>query len=93
MATTIRIPTPLRPLVEGKSQVDVSGANTVRQAIEQLSSSYEGIAERICDDEGQVRRFVNLFVNDTDIRVTDGLDTALKDGDVLSIVPAIAGGR
>lgn len=89
---TIRIPTPLRKYTEGQEEVSVGGA-TVREIIDGLEGSFPGIKERICDDAGAVRRFVNVFVADEDIRFLDNLDTAVKDSDEVSIVPAIAGGR
>lgn len=88
---TIRIPTPLRKYTQGQEEVAVGGAN-VREVIDNLESSYPGIKERICDDSGSVRRFVNVFVGDEDIRFLDSLDTEVKDSDEVSIVPAIAGG-
>ena len=90
MAITVRIPTPLRTLTEGKDEVEAAGA-TVRDIIENLESNYPGIKERLCDDKG-VRRFVNIYQNEEDIRFLDSLDTSVKDGDSISIVPAIAGG-
>lgn len=87
----VRIPTPLRKFTQGKDEVSVAGAN-VREILTNLEASYPGIRERICDDAGAVRRFVNVFVADEDIRFLDNLDTAVKDGDEVSIVPAIAGG-
>jgi molybdopterin synthase sulfur carrier subunit len=89
---TVRIPTPLRKYTEGKDEVEVGGAS-VRELLDNLDSSHAGIGERIRDDKGAVRRFVNIFVGDEDIRFLDGLDTAVKDGDEISIIPAIAGGR
>jgi len=89
---TVRIPTPLRKYTQGAEEVSIDGSN-VRELIENLESSYPGIRERICDDKGAVRRFVNVFVADEDIRFLDNLDTAVKDSDEVSIVPAIAGGR
>jgi len=88
---TVRIPTPLRKFTQGKDEVAISGAS-VREVLANLESSYPGIRERICDDSGAVRRFVNVFVADEDIRFLDNLDTQVKDGDEVSIVPAIAGG-
>ena len=88
----IRIPTPLRKLTAGKEEVSATGG-TIGALIANLETQYPGIKERICDDTGQVRRFVNIFVNGEDIRFLKHLDTALKAGDELSIVPAIAGGR
>jgi len=92
MTIKIRIPTPLRTFTKGLDEVLVEGA-TVRAAIDDLEKNNPGIKDRICDDKG-VRRFVNIFLNEEDdIRFLDGLDTALKSGDALQIVPAIAGGR
>jgi molybdopterin synthase sulfur carrier subunit len=89
---TIRIPTPLRKLTEGKEEVAASGA-TVGEVISNLDQAYPGIKARICDDSGAVRKFVNIFANDEDIRFLKNLDTPIKDSDEVSIVPAIAGGR
>ena len=91
MAVTVRIPTPLRTLTGGADEVPADGA-TVAEVIESLEANHPGMKDRLCDDKG-VRRFVNLYANDEDIRFLDNLETALKDGDTLSIVPAIAGGR
>ncbi len=90
MNITVRIPTPLRTLTGGEEEVSASGAN-IKALIEDLEGKYPGIKERLVDDKG-VRRFVNLYLGDEDIRFLDGLETELKDGDELSIVPAIAGG-
>jgi MoaD family protein len=87
---TVRIPTPLRSLTGGEEQVQLPG-ETVRAVIEGLEQKHPGIRDRLLDDKG-VRRFVNLYVGDEDIRFLDGLETKLKSGDELSIVPAIAGG-
>lgn len=88
---TVRVPTPLRRITNGQGEVQVQ-ASTIREAIEKLEEVYTGFKERILDEQGEVRKFVNLYLNDEDIRFLKGLDTELKDGDVLSIVPAIAGG-
>jgi molybdopterin synthase sulfur carrier subunit len=90
MAIKVRIPTPLRTLTQGKDEVDASGSN-VREIIDDLEKNYPGLKDRLCDDKG-VRRFVNIYQNEEDIRFLDNLDTAVKDGDSISIVPAIAGG-
>lgn len=89
---TVRIPPPLRKYTSGAEDVEVTGG-TVREVIDALESSHPGIKERICDDSGAVRRFVNVFVADEDIRFLEELDTPVKDGDEVSIIPAIAGGR
>jgi len=88
---TVRIPTPLRKLTDGKEEVAASGS-TVGEVLVNLDKAYPGIRSRICDDSGAVRKFVNIFANDEDIRFLQNLDTPLKDSDELSIVPAIAGG-
>jgi molybdopterin converting factor small subunit len=90
MAVTIRIPTPLRSLTGGEEQVSADGA-TVKEVIENLEARHPGMKERLLDDKG-VRRFVNIYVGDEDIRFLDGLETALKGTEEISIVPAIAGG-
>lgn len=91
MSVKVRIPTPLRRFTAGAEEVMVEGS-TVGAIVEQLEQSHPGIKERLCDDTGKVRRFVNLFVNGDDIRFLNSLDTPVKAGDELSIVPAIAGG-
>jgi molybdopterin converting factor small subunit len=88
---TVRIPTPLRKLTDGKEEVAATGS-TVGEVILNLEKSYPGIRARICDDSGAVRKFVNIFANDEDIRFLQNLDTPVKDSDEVSIVPAIAGG-
>lgn len=90
MAVTVRIPTPLRTLTGGEESVQADGG-TVRQVIEDMEAKHPGIRDRLLDDKG-VRRFVNLYVGEEDIRFLDGLDTALNAGQEISIVPAIAGG-
>lgn len=90
MPITVRIPTPLRTLTGGADEVAVAGA-TVREVIDNLEKKHPGLRERLCDDKG-VRRFVNIYANEEDIRFLDNLDTAVKEGDSVSIVPAIAGG-
>ncbi|MBE7492215.1 MAG: MoaD/ThiS family protein [Planctomycetes bacterium] len=92
MANLIRIPTPLRNLTRNEAEVSVE-AGTVGAALEALEKKHNGVKARICDEKGNVRRFVNVYVNDEDIRFLQNLDTPLKPGDSISIVPAIAGGR
>ncbi|HWR83487.1 MAG TPA: MoaD/ThiS family protein [Candidatus Deferrimicrobium sp.] len=87
----VRIPTPLRPLTKGKGEVDAQ-AGTIVEMIDTLNASHPGIKDRLCDDTGELRRFVNIYVNEEDIRFLKGKETSLKDGDEVSIVPAIAGG-
>jgi sulfur-carrier protein len=91
METTVRIPTSLRTLTGGADEITAAG-NTVGDVIEDLEKQYPGMRDRLVDEKG-VRRFVNVFVGDEDIRFLDGLKTELKAGDQISIIPAIAGGR
>ena len=91
MAIKVRIPTPLRKLTNNEEVVDVT-ASTVGAAIVELQSRYPGIKERLLDDTGAVRRFVNVYVNEEDIRFLQNQQTPLKAGDEISIIPAIAGG-
>jgi len=88
---SVRIPTPLRKLTADKDEVNVSASN-ISLLIEELENQYPGLKARLCDESGEVRRFINLYVNNEDIRFLDGKETALKDEDVVSIIPAIAGG-
>jgi len=92
MPVNVKVPTPLRKFTAGSETVSGTGA-TVGALIEDLEKRHAGIRERICDDQGRVRRFVNLYINGEDIRFLQQLDTKVKDGDEISIVPAIAGGR
>jgi sulfur-carrier protein len=87
----VRIPTPLRKLTDGEAEVLVDGTD-LRTVVTNLDAVHPGLGERILDDEGQLRRFVNVFVRDEDIRFQDGLDTQVSEDDVVSIVPAVAGG-
>jgi len=87
---TVRIPTPLRTLTGGNEQVQVAGA-TLREVIDTMEKQHPGIRDRLLDDKG-VRRFVNIYVGDEDVRFLDGLETKLAAGTEISIVPAIAGG-
>lgn len=88
---SVRIPTPLRKLTSEKDEVVISASN-VGELIEKMESEYPGIKNRLCDESGNIRRFINLYVNNEDIRFLDGKETALKEEDVVSIIPAIAGG-
>ena len=90
MEIIVRIPTPLRTLTGGADEVTASGS-TVREVIDDLESRHPGVRERLLDDKG-VRRFVNIYIGEEDIRFLEGLKTSLKPGDQVSIVPAIAGG-
>ena len=87
----VRIPTPLRPLTKGQGEVE-SAAATIVDMIGSVDATYPGLKNRLCDDKGDLRRFVNIYVNEEDIRFLNGKETSLKDGDEVSIVPAIAGG-
>ena len=89
---TVRIPTPLRQAARGNAEVKVTG-DTVDDVIADLERQFPGLKERLVDDGGELRRFINIYVNEEDIRFLEGRKTALKDTDVVSIVPAIAGGR
>jgi molybdopterin synthase sulfur carrier subunit len=91
MTIKIRIPTPLQKLTQNQAEVVVTGAS-VADALANLEKNFPGMKERLYDDQGALRRFINFYVNDEDIRFLDGDKTALKDGDEVSIVPAIAGG-
>ena len=91
MAVLVRIPTPLRSLTKGSAQVQASGA-TVLAVIDDLERQYPGLRDRLVDDDGGIRRFVNVYVNQEDVRFLEGDKTALKDGDEMAIVPAMAGG-
>ena len=92
MPINVRVPTALRQLTDDKEVVSAEGT-TVSQIIEDLQRQYPSIKERICDESGELRRFVNVYLNNEDIRFMDGSATAVNDGDEISIVPAIAGGR
>jgi len=91
MGVTVRIPTPLRKLTSGKGEVIIEG-NTVQDMVDALEKNYPGMKERLCDDGGELRRFLNFYLNEEDIRFIKGKETPIKDGDEISIVPAIAGG-
>ena len=91
MAVTVRIPTPLQRLTNGQGEVQCEGT-TVTELLNDLERRYPGIRERICDAQGKLRRFVNVFVNEEDIRFLQGDQTAINSGDEVSIIPAIAGG-
>ena len=91
MTVTIRVPTTLRTLTAGESEIEVE-AGTVKSVLAALEDKHPGFSERLLDDDGSLRRFVNVFVDDDDVRFMDGLDTPVPDGETLSIVPAVAGG-
>ncbi|RUM59747.1 MAG: molybdopterin synthase sulfur carrier subunit [Persephonella sp.] len=91
MAITVRIPTALRRLTQGQGEVQIEASN-IGELIDKLEEEFPGIKDRLVEANGEIRKFVNFFVNDEDIRFLKGKDTELKDGDVVSIIPAIAGG-
>jgi len=89
---TVLIPTPLRRFTNGEAKVSASGS-TVAALLEDLGARHPGLKERICEDDGQIRRFVNIFVNGENVRDHDGAETTVKSGDEIGIIPAMAGGR
>jgi molybdopterin converting factor small subunit len=91
MSASVRIPTILRTYTDGKAEVPADGA-TLAEVIESLDKNHPGIAARVLDDTGKLRRFVNVYVNDDDVRFSEGLLTAVADGASVSIIPAVAGG-
>ncbi|MDO8603732.1 MAG: MoaD/ThiS family protein [Candidatus Omnitrophota bacterium] len=91
MSIKVRIPTPLQKMTQNKTEVELSGSN-IRELIDDLERNFPGIKERICDEKGKIRRFINIYVNEEDIRFLKQDQTSLKDGDEISIIPAIAGG-
>ena len=90
MSVTIHIPTPMRQHTGGKAEVEATGG-TVQTVLDDLGRQFPGLSERLFD-KGQLKRFVNVYLNDEDIRFLDNLNTAVKDGDQLAIIPAVAGG-
>lgn len=91
MSVTVRVPTTLRPLTGGETEVSVDGS-TVGEVLDALEAAHPGFRERLLDESGQLRRFVNLYISDDDVRFLDGLKTPVPDGETLSIIPAVAGG-
>ena len=91
MAVKVRIPTPLMKLTDNKSEVTAEGSN-ISDIFNDLEAQFSGIKDRICEENGSPRRFINIYVNEEDIRFLDGEQTAVKEGDEISIIPAIAGG-
>ena len=92
MSVTVHVPTPLRKLTNNQAEVEAD-AGTIGELIENLEGAYAGIKEKLVDEAGDVRRYVNIYVNDEDIRFLDGAGTPLSAGDKVTVVPAIAGGR
>ena len=91
MKVKVRIPTPLRKFTEGMAEVQAEGSN-ISEIIEDLERNFPGIKEKLYDDRGALRKFLNIYLNDEDIRFMDNLNTEVRDGDMISLVPAIAGG-
>ena len=91
MSVSVRVPTILRPYTQGASEVSVEGS-TLSEVLESLDTSYPGIKGRVLDDSGELRRFVNVYVDNDDVRFAEGLQTSIKDGGQVSIIPAVAGG-
>ena len=91
MSVSVKIPTPLRRVTGGASTVDAAGSN-VRELIEDLERQFPGLRDRLCDETGAIRRFVNVFIGDEDIRFLEGIETPLSEGSQVSIIPAVAGG-
>lgn len=91
MAVTVRIPTTMRPIAGGSSSVQVEGA-TLAEVLSNLDASHPGFRDRLFDEDGSLRKFVNVFVADDDVRYLDGVDTKVPDGETVSIIPAVAGG-
>ncbi|MBD2516756.1 MAG: MoaD family protein [Desmonostoc geniculatum HA4340-LM1] len=91
MAVKVLVPTALQQFTNNEAIVESNG-NTIAELVDSLEQSFPGFKSRLCDDEGKLRRFVNFYLNDEDIRFLKGADTRLNDGDEVSIVPAVAGG-
>ncbi|GAA1530371.1 ubiquitin-like small modifier protein 1 [Kribbella lupini] len=91
MSVSVRVPTILRPYTQGASEVSVEGS-TLSEVLESLDTSYPGIKSRVLDESGELRRFVNVYVDNDDVRFAEGLQTSIKDGGQVSIIPAVAGG-
>ena len=91
MGVKVKIPTPLRKLTQNNAEVDAAGG-TIRELVDDLEKQFPGFKERMCDDNGDLRRFVNVYVGEEDIRFMDGLDTKVSEDDAVSIIPAVAGG-
>lgn len=91
MSIVVRIPTPLRRLTNGQDKINVEGTS-LREVIDAMNEQYPGIRDRICDDQGRLRNFVNVYVNGEDVRFLQGLETPTSIGDEVSVVPAVAGG-
>lgn len=90
--TQVRIPSPLRRYTDGQSKVETNGA-TIQELIDNLEAQHPGVKSRLCDENGQIKRYVNVFVNDEEIRTLQGVETPITDKDEVSIIPAMAGGQ
>jgi molybdopterin synthase sulfur carrier subunit len=91
MSVKVRIPTPLRKLTKDQAEVEAAGS-TIRDVVDDLEKQFPGFKERMCDDQGELRRFVNVYVGEEDIRFLEGLETEIPQGELVSIIPAVAGG-
>ncbi|HYZ91936.1 MAG TPA: MoaD/ThiS family protein [Actinomycetota bacterium] len=91
MSVKVRIPTPLRKLTKDRAEVEADGG-TIRAIVDDLEKQFPGFKERMCDEQGELRRFVNVYVGEEDIRFLDGLETEIPQGELVSIIPAVAGG-
>jgi molybdopterin synthase sulfur carrier subunit len=91
LSTKVKIPTPLRKLTQNNAEV-VAAGGTIRELVDDLEKQFPGFKERMCDDQGELRRFVNVYVGEEDIRFLEGLDTKIPEGEQVSIIPAVAGG-
>lgn len=91
MSVKVRIPTPLRKLTKEQAEVEAAGG-TIREVVDDLERQFPGFKERMCDESGELRRFVNVYVGEEDIRFLDGLETKIPEGELVSIIPAVAGG-
>ena len=92
MSIMVRVPTPLQKLTKNKAEVEAKGSN-IKELIEDLEKNFPGLKERLCDEKGKLRRFINIYVNEEDVRFLQQAETPLKDNDEVSIIPAIAGGE
>ena len=91
MSVKVKIPTPLRKLTQNNAEVTAAGG-TIRELVDDLEKQFPGFKERMCDENGELRRFVNVYVGEEDIRFLEGLDTKIPEGEQVSIIPAVAGG-
>lgn len=92
MSVKVKIPTQLRSTTGGQAEVEVTGAATVKELLEKLGAEFPQLVERVLDEGGEIRRFINLYIGDEDVRFLEGIQTAVEDSSVVSILPAVAGG-